>query len=124
MPGMRFLLDMGISPKVAVWLREQGHLAEHIRDIDPRAFDEELVALATSSQAVILTSDRDFGALLAKANLTNPSVILFRLTPAPAGVVIEKLAPVLSAHAELLEKGCFITIALGKPRVRRLPLSS
>lgn len=121
---LSFLLDMGISPKVAAWLREQGHLVEHIRDIDPRALDEELVALATKSQAIILTSDRDFGALLAKAKLTNPSVILFRLTPAPASAVIEKLAPVLSSHTELLEKGCFITIALGKPRVRKLPLTN
>lgn len=121
---MKFILDMGISPKVTAWLKEMGHDALHIGDVNPRALDSEIITMAQTERAVILTADKDFSELLALGNLGGPSVVLFRLTPAPAREVIRRLAPVLVDHPLELENGCLITIGLGKPRVRLLPLKS
>jgi len=121
---MKFILDMGISPKVKAWLREVGHEALHIDDLNPRALDSEILKMAQDEGAVVLTSDKDFSELLALGNLLSPSVILFRLIPAPAHEVIRRLSAVLADHHLELEKGCMITIGLGKPRLRLLPLKS
>lgn len=121
---MKFLLDMGISPKVTAWLKEIGHEALHIDDVNPRALDSEILKMAQAEGAVILTADKDFSELLALGNLRSPSVVLFRLTPAPAHEVIRRLTPVLVDHLQELEQGCLITIGLGKPRLRLLPLNS
>lgn len=119
---MRFLLDMGLPPRVTQWLRDQGHQAEHIREIDRCSLDADILTMALERGAVILTSDKDFGDLIAQANLHRPSVILFRLTPAPTEVIVQRLKPVLDEYQELLKEGCLVTIAIGKPRFRKLPI--
>lgn len=77
---MNFLLDMGIPPRVVHWLRDQGHQAQHIREMNRTALDADIIELALATDAVILTSDKDFGQLIGEANLAKLSVILFRLT--------------------------------------------
>jgi predicted nuclease of predicted toxin-antitoxin system len=37
---MRFLLDMNVSPRVANWLRENGHDVVHLNDEGLGALDE------------------------------------------------------------------------------------
>lgn len=119
---MKFILDMGIPPKVGHWLVEVGHEAIHIGEVNPRALDTEILEWAQEKNAIILTADKDFSDLLATRGLSSPSVILFRLTPAPPGQVIQRLEPVLKLYTEELEKGCLVTIAIGKARLRRLPI--
>lgn len=121
---MNFLLDMGLPVRVTQWLRDQGHLAQHIRDIDKLALDADIIQMALETDAVILTSDKDFGQLIAQANLGRPSVILFRLTPAPTEVLVQRLKPLLENYQQQLKDGCLITVALGKPRLRMLPLKA
>ena len=122
MPFMKLILDMGISPKVIPWLEQLGHEAVHVETINPRALDSEILDLAQEKEAVVLTSDKDFGALLASRKSRSPSVILFRLIPAPPEEVKRRLEPVLKNYDRELKQGCLITIALGKPRLRMLPI--
>ena len=119
---MKFLLDMGISPKVEAWLVAEGYEALHIREVNPTALDSEIVQLAREIAAIVLTADKDFSSLLATSGEKSPSVILFRIVPAPAGRVIELLRPVLEDYAGQLAQGCLITIAGNSPRLRLLPI--
>ena len=119
---MKLILDMGISPKIIPWLEQLGHEAIHIESLNPRALDSEILELAQARRAIVLTSDKDFGALLASRKLTSPSVILFRLIPAPPDEVQRRLKPVLEQYADELAQGCLILIALGKPRLKKLPI--
>ena len=96
---------------------------QHIREVDKTALDIEIIALALETDAVILTADKDFGKLIAESRMARPSVILFRLTPAPTEVIVKHLEPILSNHQEQLRQGCLITVGLGKPRLRNLPLT-
>lgn len=113
---------MGISPKVMVWLRAEGHEATHVREVNPVALDSSIIQLARKIDAIVLTSDKDFSYLMATSGERSPSIVLFRIVPAPATRLIELLTPVLSEHAGELAQGCLITINGGVPRVRRLPL--
>jgi predicted nuclease of predicted toxin-antitoxin system len=58
---VRFLIDAQLPPRLAPWLRERGHEAEHVRDLSLDAVqDDVVVAYAVKSKAVIITKDADF----------------------------------------------------------------
>jgi predicted nuclease of predicted toxin-antitoxin system len=76
---VKFLVDQNRSPVLAELLRDAGHDAVHTMELGlERAEDDELLLLAREEQRVVISGDTDFGALLALANATSPSVILFR----------------------------------------------
>ena len=58
---MRFLIDAQLPPLLAVWLREQGHEADHIHDLGGLNLDDETIwTLALERGFVVVTKDRDF----------------------------------------------------------------
>jgi hypothetical protein len=76
---VRFLVDENLSPRVAELLTKAGHDAVHARDLQAAsAPDSAVMTLAADDDRVILSADTDFGALLAQARATRPSVILVR----------------------------------------------
>ncbi len=76
---MKFLVDMPISPSLAVWLCEQGHEAVHAMEVGMAgASDEELLERARTERRVIITADLGFGRLLALAATQGPGTILLR----------------------------------------------
>ena len=77
---MRFLLDMGISNKVDIWLKINGHDAVHIRDNGLHGLDDILIIdKALKETRIILTSDMDFGQLFADTKIDKISLIQFRV---------------------------------------------
>ncbi len=77
---MKFLADMGISPRVVEELRQKGFDAIHLREENLfRMLDGEILEKARSEGRVLLTHDLGFGELLAASGGDLPSVIVFRL---------------------------------------------
>ncbi len=63
---MKFLLDMGIAPQVAAFLRSSGHEALHLDDEGlGELADPEILEKARRGGYVLLAHDLDFGDLLA-----------------------------------------------------------
>ncbi len=63
---MRFLVDMPLSPRLAAWLRENGHDAEHASGAGlHKAKDHHIVESARQQNRIIITADLDFPQLLA-----------------------------------------------------------
>jgi predicted nuclease of predicted toxin-antitoxin system len=61
---MRFLIDAQLPPAFAGWLRDRGHEAEHVAQIDMlAATDAAIAAYAEANDAVLATKDEDFVAL-------------------------------------------------------------
>jgi len=120
---MRFLADMGISPKTAAFLRSLGHDAVHLHDQGLDGLeDPAILAKAREEGRILLTHDLDFGELIAVSGAMLPGVVVFRLRNMRPEAVSGYLQKIISRHAEAMEKGAIISVAEGQVRVRVLPL--
>ncbi|GAA3232139.1 DUF5615 family PIN-like protein [Nonomuraea helvata] len=121
---MNFLVDENLSPRVAELLTKAGHDAVHVRDLQATsAPDTTIMELAVADGRTIISADTDFGALLAHARATEPSVILVRelleLRPPDLVNIISANLEVLEQH---LQTGAIAAFTTGGIRVRALPL--
>jgi predicted nuclease of predicted toxin-antitoxin system len=107
---MKVLVDMNLSPAWVSLLAEAGFEAIHWSDVGAaNAPDDELLIWAAEHGCIALTADLDFGAILAAARTTRPSVVQVRS---------EKMR---QAREELLE-GALISVDAARARLRILPL--
>ena len=120
---MKFIANMGISPDTVEFLARLGHEARHLHaDGLDRLPDSAILEKARRESAVVLTSDLDFGELLAISGDQLPSVILFRLQDMRPDNVNEHLRRVIGDHAEALTRGAVISVSEKSIRVRQLPI--
>lgn len=121
---MKFLADMGISPKSIIFLRELGFEAFHLNDFGlGKLPDSEILSKANQENFIVLTHDLDFGDLLAASSYKLPSVIIFRLRNMKAININVYLRTILSLYRENLERGSIISVSERSIRVRELPIS-
>lgn len=120
---MKFLADMGISPRTVNWLLNAGYDAVHLVDEGlERLPDDEILVKARLEGRILLTVDLDFGYLLAVSGATLPSVILFRLGNESYEIINEHLAEVLNRFEPDLTAGAIISVSNRDFRVRQLPI--
>ncbi len=120
---MKFLLDQNLSPSLAVLLEASGHDAVHVRQFEmSEAKDPEILTLAVEQSRIIISSDTDFGELLAIANASAPSFILFRRQDHRRASELGALLLLnLAAIEEDLDTGAVVVFDHDRIRVRRLP---
>jgi predicted nuclease of predicted toxin-antitoxin system len=120
---MKFLANMGISPATVKFLRELGHEASHLHEqhLD-RMPDPEILAKARVEGAILLTSDLDFGELVAASGEQLPTVIIFRLKDMQPENVNSHLQKILEDHVNDLEQGSVLSVSENRIRVRKLPI--
>jgi predicted nuclease of predicted toxin-antitoxin system len=122
---MKFLVDVPLSPGLAAWLGDQGHDAVHAADLGlSRAPDTEIMARAVQEACTIVTADLDYPRLLALAQATEPSLILFRDGDWSDADVIARLAEVLGALTDSDIARSIIVVERDRVRRRRLPLGT
>ena len=119
---MKFVVDMNLSPAWVELLNSARHDAVHWSHVGRNdASDPEIMQWAAENGRVIITSDLDFGAILAGSGDRHPSVIQLRsedLRPAQVGATV--LAAVSVAKADL-EAGALLTIDAARSRLHVLP---
>lgn len=120
---MKFLADMGISPRTVDFLRGIGYDATHLHEegLD-RMPDSDILTKARRERCVLLTHDLDFGELVATSEARLPSVVTFRLRNMRPSNVNQHLQAIIEQHREALESGALVTVTEGHIRVRRLPI--
>ncbi|MEQ1574312.1 MAG: DUF5615 family PIN-like protein [Vicinamibacterales bacterium] len=120
---MRFLADVGVSPRTVEFLTQSGHDAVHARTLSlHRAADRGIIEHARADSRIVVTFDLDFGDILALGVMDKPSVIIFRLSDERPASVNQRLSPVLDEQSEALEVGALILVEDSRYRVRRLPI--
>ena len=120
---MRFLADMGISPDTVKFLRGLGYEAAHLHEegLD-RSPDPDILRKARREGYVLLTSDLDFGELLAHSGETLPSVVIFRLSNMRPESINQHLAEVIERFGPDLERGVIASVTDRRIRLRPLPI--
>ncbi len=120
---MRLVLDQGIPHDAAALLRSLGHDCVHVSEIGmSKASDEEILAFSLGRNAVVVTLDADFHAILAVSGAQGPSVIRMRLQGLGAAEVVEVVRKVLASFEGELNRGSLITVKALKTTCHRLPI--
>jgi predicted nuclease of predicted toxin-antitoxin system len=120
---MNLLADMGVSMSTVKALRALGHDIVHLREQGlMRMADPEIVAKARDERRIVITFDLDFGEIMALANQSSPSVILFRMRNQTPQVVTPRLTQVIQECDTQLTEGAFVTVEDHGYRLRRLPI--
>jgi predicted nuclease of predicted toxin-antitoxin system len=119
---MKILVDMNLSPAWVDYLITSGFEAVHWTLVGTHdATDAEVMQWAADRGHVVLTSDLDFGAILASTQVRRPSVIQLRsdlLTTASIGPIV--LMAIRQSGQELAE-GALISVDAVRARLRVLP---
>jgi len=120
---MKFLANMGISPDTVSFLRDLGYETVHLHEegLDQLP-DPDILRKARREEYVLLTSDLDFGELLAHSGEALSSVVIFRLSNMRPESINLHLAEVIEHFGTDLERGVIASVTDRRIRVRPLPI--
>lgn len=117
---MKFLANMGVSPRTVTFLRHLGHEAVRLDDVGlDRASDSDVIAQAARHGQVVLTFDLDYPALLAIGTKDRVSAIVFRTVNADPALINSHLSQYLPLVEDLLREGAIVVVEDDRIRVRR-----
>jgi predicted nuclease of predicted toxin-antitoxin system len=120
---MKLLLDQGLPRSTVQHLAGMGIAAEHVGDLGmATAADANILDVARERQAVVVTLDADFHALLATSHATGPSVVRIRIEGLKGEQLAALLAQVLAVAGAEIEAGAVVSVTARRIRVRLLPI--
>jgi predicted nuclease of predicted toxin-antitoxin system len=118
---VRFLADEHVPGSTIRALRDAGHQVWAVAEEAPGTPDPELLARAVAEGRVVLTFDRDFGALLFRAGAAAPpGVIFFRLDVFEPGFVTATVLALVAGAGQGIP-GQFTVV--DEERIRQRPLT-
>lgn len=120
---LKLIADMHISPITVAELQASGYQIRRMTEyLSAYASDIEIVELARREEAIIVTQDLDFSALVAQSGLNGPSVVSLRAGDAKPQVISKILKTALpQIEADLIE-GAIVSVEETQFRVRKLPI--
>jgi len=114
---MKFLLDVCASSRaLRTLLTDLGHEVLSALEVDPRAADDALLALALREERVLVTEDKDFGELVFVRRLPHPCII--RFVDMRVEEKVAAMRELLERHADALRAGALIVVTRGRVRIR------
>lgn len=118
---MRLLADENIPLPSIERLRGAGHDVVAVSEDSPGVTDREVLARAVRDHRILLTFDRDYGALVYQHGMQPPpGVIYFRFLPPFPEEPAERLLALLGVPDLVLE-GRFTVLESSQARQRPLP---
>jgi len=87
-----------------------------------RSADDAILAWSLGKNAIVVTLDADFHAILAVSRASGPSVIRLRMQGLGAHEVVELVQKVLTGFGDDLERGSLVTVKAQKTTCHRLPI--
>lgn len=122
---MKICLDEGLPLGAVAQFKALGFDAYHVLE-HPGAgtTDAEILDHARQKEAVVVTLDADFHALLALSQAIAPSVIRLRIEGLKAAALTALLIPLLRDYAPELAAGVAMSVDERFVRFQRLPLGA
>jgi predicted nuclease of predicted toxin-antitoxin system len=107
---MRFLVDECTGPRVAQWLREQGHDVFSVYEEARGSDDDSIIRKACDENWILITNDKDFGEKVFRGQHHHHGIIFLRLAGNRANNKIEVLRKLLDTHsAKLVDQFVVVT---------------
>lgn len=117
---MRFLTDHDVYQITIDFLIDLGHEVIRVKDVGlAQALDEEILQYACTKGLVVVTMDKDFGALVFLRCIENGGVILLRCGPTIINNAHNEFKRFLDIHKDKSLKDCFVVIEPNRHRIRR-----
>ena len=117
------VLDQGVPRDAAAILRGLGYECFHVAEVGmSTASDEEILGFALARNAVVVTLDADFHAILAVSGGTGPSAIRIRIQGLRAPEIAECINLVSTRFDNALKAGSLVTVKARKTTCHRLPI--
>jgi predicted nuclease of predicted toxin-antitoxin system len=118
---MRFIADQDVYIATIKELRKWGHEVATARELGmQQASDGELLNKASALSSILITRDKDFGALTFLKEKKSAGIVFLRCSPTNLEKVHEELKRLLLEHQEKELNGCFAVIEYNRYRIRRL----
>ena len=115
---MNLMADECVDRQIVDYLRNEGHEVIYTAEVSPSISDDALLERANQKEALLVTSDKDFGELVFRQNCISSGVLLLRL----AGLSqIEKariISSVIRNHSKELPQS-FTAVSAGMVRIRK-----
>ena len=94
---MNIVADESVDVQIVSRLRVEGHNVEYVAELNPGVDDESALRKSLESNALLLTSDKDFGELVYRQGSLHSGILLIRF----GGLAPERKADlVVRAFAE------------------------
>lgn len=116
---MNFVADESVDRDIVIAMRACGHRVAYVVEMIPGITDEAVLDLANELQAVLITSDKDFGEIVFRQRRVTAGVVLVRLMALPQETKARLVASELNKHLEEL-KGAFSVITRSRLRIRKM----
>jgi predicted nuclease of predicted toxin-antitoxin system len=118
---VKFVADECCDALLVAGLRGDGHDVLYVKEFAPGTDDDTVLQIAASQQRILLTEDKDFGALVVRLGLPTYGLLLIRMNPVDSAAKLVRLREVLLHHAHRLP-GSFVVVDAKKARFRTLPV--
>ena len=115
---MNLVADEGVDRAVVERLRQDGHEVIYVAELSPSVSDEEVLRQANARNAVLLTTDKDFGDLVFRQGLAHYGVVLLRLAGLANATKPEIVAEACRDRAAEVV-AAFRVVSPGQVRIRR-----
>ncbi len=120
MGTLRILANENVAGPVVAMLRHAGHDVRWVAEDQRGATDAEVLARAQQEQRVVVTSDKDFGAMAFAAHLPAAcGIVLFRLGGASPDEDNRRAVAALASRDSW--SGLFAIVESDRIRLRDLP---
>jgi predicted nuclease of predicted toxin-antitoxin system len=120
---MRLLVEEALQDAVAHRLTTAGHDTTHVRILGRAGHtDAGVMALAIADNRILVTTDTDFGTILALTGAAAPSVLLLRGIGDSVDERVDALLDVLPRVEYELSEGAVVVIEPERYRIRYLPI--
>lgn len=111
--------DENIDQRIIYFIRSLDVDVLSIREKSPGISDNEVIQLAISLKALLITEDKDFGELVFSHNIQECSVILLRYQSQPDNILNSQIQKALH-HFKYHSGHTFYTVTPKKVRYRSL----
>jgi predicted nuclease of predicted toxin-antitoxin system len=117
---MRFLADESVDFAIVHALRQAGHDVMSIAEARPGSSDDEVASLATSTNRILLTEDRDFGRLVYANQRALVGVVFMRYPAVARQRFASSVVALVESEGHRLPR-TFVVVQPGRTRFGREP---